>query len=95
MKRCSFRAKLAEEKRDFQHNRISHPLSAALPPVGRFVASQGGGGVRILPSPFGGVSGRFSVRRKRSRRKGWGRVRPTPVTTAHSAGSFTEMPQGS
>ena len=56
-KSCAFEAKQAEEKGDFQHHRISHPLPAVLPPVGRFVASQCGGGVRIPPCPFGSVSG--------------------------------------
>ena len=43
--------------------------TAVLPPVGQFAASQGGGGVRIPPSPFMSVSESFSVRRKQSRRK--------------------------
>ena len=87
-KSCSFRAKRAEEKRDFQPHRTSHPLTAVLPPVGRFVASQGGGRVRIPPSPFGRVLGSFSVRRKRSRRKGRRRGRPHPGHFCPQCGQF-------
>ena len=83
--RCYF----APENRDFganpgkkkghsQSHCTSRPLPAVLPPVGRCVASWGGGGVRIPPSPFGRVLGSFSVRRKRSRRKGRRRGRPRP-----------------
>jgi len=68
MKSCGFGTKLEKEKIGFRHCCISRPLPAVLPPVGRCVASQGGGGVRIPPSPFGRVLGRFSVRRKSSSR---------------------------
>lgn len=54
------------------------PLPAVSPPVGRFVASKGGSGVRIPPGPFGSMLGRFSACREQSRRKGWGRARPHP-----------------
>ena len=94
VKSYSFEAKPAVRKWNFQPHCTSHPLPAVLPPVGRFVASQGGGGVRIPPSPFGSVCESFSARRKYSRRKGWGRARPTPVTSAHSAGSFTGSTTG-
>ena len=94
-KGCALGIKSTAEKGVFQTHHTSRPSPAVLPPVGRCVASQGRSGVRIQPGSFGSVSGSFSVRRKYSRRKGWGRARPTPVTSAHSAGSFTEMPQGS
>ena len=84
---CDFGAKQEEKKENSQPHRTSRPLPAVLPPVGRFVASQGGGRVRIPPGLFWSVSGSFSVRRKSSRRKGWRRARPTPATSAHSAGS--------
>ena len=88
MRSCRFGAKPAEEKRDFQRRRISHPLPAVLPPVGRCVASQGGGRVRIPPGSFGSVSGRFSVRRKYSRRKGWGRAHSHPGHFCPQCGQF-------
>ena len=67
-----------KEKRNSQSRCASRPLPAVLPPVGRCVASWGGGGVRIPPSLFGRVLGRLSVRRKRSRRKGRRRGHPRP-----------------
>ena len=78
VKNYSFEAKPTVEKGNFQPHRTSRPLPAVLPPVGRCVASQGGGGVRIPPSLFGRVLGSFSVRRKRSRRKGRRRGHPHP-----------------
>ena len=75
-KNCDFGSKPEEKKGNSQPHRTSRPLPAVLPPVGRFVASQGGGRVRIPPGPFGSLSRSFSVRRKRSRRKGWRRARP-------------------
>lgn len=87
-KNHDFGANPGKEKGNSQPHHTSHSLPAVLPPVGRCVASQGEGGVRIPSSLFGRVLGSFSVCRKRSRRKGWGRARPTPVTSAHSAGSF-------
>ena len=77
-KSCVFIAKPADGQRDFQRHRISRRLPAVLPPVGRCVASWGGGGVRIPPNLFGSVLGSFSVRRKRSRRKGRRRGHPRP-----------------
>ena len=73
-----FGANPGEEKGNSQPHRASRRLPAVLPPVGRCVASWGGGGVRIPPSLFGRVLGSFSVRRKRSRRKGRRRGRPRP-----------------
>ena len=73
-----FGANPGEEKGNSQPHRASRRLPAVLPPVGRCVASQGEGGVRIPPSLFGRVLGSFSVRRKRSRRKGRRRGRPPP-----------------
>ena len=67
-----------KEKESSQPHRASRRLPAVLPPVGRCVASQGGGGVRIPPSLFGCVLESFSMRRKRSRRKGRRRGRPRP-----------------
>ena len=73
-----FGANPRKEKRNSQSHRTSRRLPAVLPPVGRCVASQGEGGVRIPPSSFGSVSGSFSVRRKRSRSKGRRRGHPRP-----------------
>lgn len=78
VKNYSFEAKPTVEKGNFQPHRTSRPLPAVLPPVGRCVASQGGGEVQIPPSPLGRVLGSFSVRRKRSRRKGRRRGHPRP-----------------
>lgn len=93
-KSYTFNAKPAGKKRDFPRHHISHSLPAVLPPVGRCVASQGEGGVRIPSSLFGRVLGSFSVRRKRSRRRGGVVDTPAPVTSAHSAGSFTGSATG-
>lgn len=90
VKNRNFGAKPKKRKEDFQLHCTSPLLLAVLPPVGRFVASQGGGGVRIPPGPFGSVSGRFSVRRKRSRRKGWGRARPHPGHFCPQCGQLSE-----
>lgn len=73
-----FWSKPREGKEEFTVPPRLTPLSAVLPPVGRCVASWGGGGVRIPPSLFGSVLGSFSVRRKRSRRKGRRRGHPRP-----------------
>ena len=73
-----FGANPGKDKRTSQSPRASRPLPAVLPPVGRCVTSWGGGGVRVPPSSFGSVSGSFSVRRKRSRRKGRRRGHPRP-----------------
>ena len=73
-----FGANSRKEKRNSQSHRASRPLPAVLPPVGRRVASWGGGGVRIPSSLFGRVLGSVSVRRKRSRRKGRRRGHPRP-----------------
>lgn len=67
-KNHDFGANPGKEKESSQPHRASRRLPAVLPPVGRCVASQGGGGVRIPPGPFGRVLGSFSVRRKRSSR---------------------------
>lgn len=93
-KNCDFGAKPAEKKGIFQPHRTSCPLPAVLPPVGRFVASQGGGRVRIPPGPFGNVSGRFSVRRKSSRRKGWRRARPHPGHFCPQCGQLRDSTTG-
>ena len=77
-KNCDFGVNSTVEKGISRPHHTSHSLSAVLPPVGRFVASQGRGGVRIPPGSFGSVSGSFSVRRKYSRRKGRRRGRPRP-----------------
>ena len=87
-KSYTFNAKPAGKKRDFPRHHISHSLPAVLPPVGRCVASQGGGGVRIPPSLFGRVLGSFSVRRKRSRRKGRRRGHPRPGHFCPQCGQF-------
>ena len=68
-----FGANLGKEKGHSQSHCASRPL-----PAGRCVASQGEGGVRIPSSLFGRVLGSFSVRRKRSRRKGRRRGHPRP-----------------
>ena len=51
-KSYTFNAKPAGKKRDFPRHHTSRPLPAVLPPVGRCVASQGGGGVRIPLQPI-------------------------------------------
>lgn len=73
-----FGANPRKEKESSQPHRASRQLPAVLPPVSRCVASWGEGGVRIPPGLFGSVLGSFSVRRKRSRRKGRRRGRPHP-----------------
>ena len=83
-----FGANSRKEKRNSQSHRASRPLPAVLPPVGRRVASQGGGGVRIPPGLFGRVLGSFSVRRKRSRRKGRRRGHPRPGHFCSQCGQF-------
>ena len=77
-KNHDFGANPGKEKESSQPHRASRRLPAVLPPVGRCVASQGEGGVRIPSSLFGRVLGSFSVRRKRSRRKGRRRGHPRP-----------------
>ena len=69
----AFGANPGKEKGHSQSHCASRPL-----PAGRCVASQGEGGVRIPSSLFGRVLGSFSVRRKRSRRKGRRRGHPRP-----------------
>lgn len=83
-----FGGKSEVEKGISQIRRASRPLPAVLPPVGRCVASQGGGRVRIPPGPFGRVLGSFSVRRKRSRRKGRRRGHPRPGHFCPQCGQF-------
>lgn len=73
-----FGANPRKKKESSQPHRASRRLPAVLPPVSRCVASWGEGGVRIPPGLFGRVLGSFSVRRKRSRRKGRRRGRPRP-----------------
>ena len=48
-----------KEKRNSQSHCASRPLPAVLPPVGRRVASWGGGGVRIPPAYLGACWGAF------------------------------------
>ena len=79
-----------KEKRNSQSRCASRPLPAVLPPVGRFVVSKGGSGVRIPPSPVGSVLGRFSACREQSRRKGWGRARPHPGHFCPQCGQLSE-----
>lgn len=81
-------AKTGKEKESSQPHRASRRLPAVLPPVGRCVASQGEGGVRIPSSLFGRVLGSFSVRRKRSRRKGRRRGHPRPGHFCPQCGQF-------
>ena len=83
-----FGGKSEVEKGISQIRRASRPLPAVLPPVGRCVASQGGGRVRIPPGPFGRVLGSFSVRRKRIRRKGRRRGHPRPGHFCPQCGQF-------
>ena len=78
-----FGANPGKEKGHSQSHCASRPL-----PAGRCVASQGGGGVRIPPSLFGRVLGSFSVRRKRSRRKGRRRGHPRPGHFCPQCGQF-------
>lgn len=93
-KSYTFNAKPAGKKRDFPRHHISHSLPAVLPPVGRCAASQGGGGVRIPPGLFGRVLGSFSVRRKRSRRKGRRRGRPRPGHFCPQCGQLRRSTSG-
>ena len=88
---CDFRAESEEDKKNFQHHRTSSPLSAALPPEGRFVASKDESGVWIPPGPFWSVLGRFSARREQSRRKGWGRARPHPGRFCPQCGQLRKV----
>lgn len=83
-----------KEKRNSQSHRTSRPLPAVLPPVGRCVASRGGGGVRIPPSLFGCVLESFSMRRKRSRRKGRRRGRPRPGHFCPQCGQLRRFTTG-
>lgn len=89
-----FGANPRKEKRNSQSHRTSRRLPAVLPPVGRCVASQGEGGVRIPPSSFGSVSGSFSVRRKRSRRKGRRRGHPRPGHFCPQCGQLRRSTSG-
>ena len=86
----AFGANPGKEKGDSQPRRTSRRLPAVLPPADRCVASQGEGGVRIPPSLFGRVLGSFSVRRKRSRRKGRRRGRPRPGHFCPQCGQLSE-----
>lgn len=67
-----------EEKGNSQPHRTSRPLPAVLPPVGRCVASWGGGGVRILPSLFGCVLGELFGAPKAKQEKGAASWTPPP-----------------
>ena len=89
-----FGGKSEVEKGISQIRRASRPLPAVLPPVGRCVASQGGGRVRIPPGPFGRVLGSFSVRRKRSRRKGRRRGHPRPGHFCPQCGQLRRSTSG-
>ena len=94
LEKLRFWSKTRGEKENSQPHRTSRPLPAVLPPVGRFVASQGGGRVRIPPGPFWSVSGSFSVRRKYSRRKGWRRARPHPSHFCPQCGQLRDSTTG-
>lgn len=83
-----FWSKPREGKGKFTATPRLAPVAAVLPPVGRCVASQGEGGVRIPSSLFGRVLGSFSVRRKRSRRKGRRRGHPRPGHFCPQCGQF-------
>ena len=93
-KNHDFGANPGKEKESSQPHRASRRLPAVLPPVGRCVASQGEGGVRIPSSLFGRVLGSFSVRRKRSRRKGRRRGHPRPGHFCPQCGQFGAFGQG-
>ena len=90
----AFGANPGKEKGNSQPRRTSRRLPTVLPPVGRCVASRGGGGVRIPPSLFGCVLGSFSVRRKRSRRKGRRRGRPHPGHFCPQCGQLRRFTTG-
>ena len=89
-----FGANPRKEKGNSQPHRTSRQLPAVLPPVGRCVTSWGGGGVRIPPSLFGRVLGSFSVRRKRSRRKGRRRGHPRPGHFCPQCGQLRRSTSG-
>ena len=90
----AFGANPGKEKGDSQPRRTSRRLPAVLPPADRCVASQGEGGVRIPPSLFGRVLGSFSVRRKRSRRKGRRRGHPRPGHFCPQCGQLRRSTSG-
>lgn len=90
----AFGANPGKEKGNSQPHRASRRLPAVLPPVGRCVASQGEGGVRIPSSLFGRVLGSFSVRRKRSRRKGRRRGHPRPSHFCPQCGQLRRSTTG-
>ena len=83
-----FGANPGKEKGNSQPRRTSRRLPAVLPPADRCVTSWGGGGVRVPPNLFGRVLGSFSVRRKRSRRKGRRRGHPRPGHFCPQCGQF-------
>ena len=90
----AFGANPGKEKGNSQPRRTSRRLPAVLPPVGRRVASWGGGGVRIPSSLFGRVWGSVSVRRKRSRRKGRRRGHPRPGHFCPQCGQLRRSTSG-
>lgn len=67
-----------KEKGNSQPRHTSHSLPAVLPPVGRCGASQGGGGVRIPPGPFGARVGELFGAPKAKQEKGAASWTPPP-----------------
>ena len=86
---CSGKITILEQTQGRKRGIRSHAEPrAGLPPADRCVTSWGGGGVRVPPSLFGRVLGSFSVRRKRSRRKGRRRGHPRPGHFCPQCGQF-------
>lgn len=90
-----FGANPRKEKRNSQSHRASRPLPTVLPPVGRCVASWGGGGVRIPPAYLGACWGAFRYAESEAGERGGVVDAPAPVTSAHSAGSCAVPPAAS
>ena len=73
-----FGANPGKEKGNSQPHRTSRQLPAVLPPVGRCVASQGGGGVRIPPRPIWARVGELFGAPKAKQEKGAASWTPPP-----------------
>lgn len=73
-----FGANPGKEKGHSQSHCASRPLPAVLPPVGRCVASWGGGGVRIPPQPIWARVGELFSAPKAKQEKGAASWTPPP-----------------
>jgi hypothetical protein len=77
-KNHAFGANPGKEKGNSQPRRTSRPLPTVLPPVGRCVASWGGGGVRIPPQPIWARGGELFGAPKAKQEKGAASWTPPP-----------------